>query len=385
MTELNLKTDIFFGHGTEEKAPLVLKNNGYKRVLLHYGSSSHSLPLVKKIEEGLKKEGIKTYHLPGVVPNPRISLVREGVKIVKDNNVDIVLAIGGGSVIDSAKAICYGAMVDFDVWDFYMGKEKPSSSLPLAVILTLSATGSECSDSSVLSNDEGVGYKRGVNSDLCRPKYAFLNPELTYSVSPYQTAAGSIDIMMHTLERYFHKGETLTLTDELSITLLKSVMKNAPIALKNPTNYDARAALMWAGTISHNGMMNMGNENRGDWSCHQIEHELSASFDVSHGAGLSVVWPHWARYVSAINDERFITLSRALFDSDDVNELIKRMSSFFKSLNMPLTLKELGINADDNKLKEIARNTTFDGKRTIGSYLVLKEDDIFNILRLCNE
>lgn len=385
MTELNLKTDIFFGQGAEEKISTVLKENNYKKVLLHYGSSPHSLPLVEKIEKELKKVGIKTYNLSGVVPNPRISLVREGVKIVKENNIELVLAIGGRSVIDSAKAISYGAVVDFDVWDFYSGKEKPSSSLPLAVVLTLSATGSECSDSSVLSNEDGIGYKRGVNSDLCRPKYAFLNPELTYSVSPYQTAAGSVDIMMHTLERFFHKGETLSLTDELSITLLKSVMKNAPIALKNPTNYDARASLMWAGTMSHNGIMNLGNENKGDWACHQIEHELSASWDVSHGAGLSVVWPHWARYVSAINDERFIHLGEGLFSTSDVQKTINTLSEFFKSLNMPLTLKELGINADDIKLREIARNTTFNGKRTIGSYLVLKEDDIFNILRLCNE
>ena len=292
MTEYYTPTRVLFGKEAETKLGETLKKDGYKRALLHYGGKSATKSgLLERVEEDLKKNGIDYVKVGGVVPNPRVTKVREAIEKAKEHSSEIIIALGGGSVVDSAKAIAYGLFnQDGDIWEYYLGERKVKGAFPLAVILTLSATGSEMSASSVISNDDGPGYKRGLNSEWGRPKYAFLNPELTYSVSRYQTASGSADIMMHTLERFFHSGDGLVLTDDLSVALLKTVISYTPVALSEPHDYEARANLMWAGSLSHNGLMNMGADSRGDWACHQMEHELSAKFDVAHGAGLTAIW-----------------------------------------------------------------------------------------------
>ena len=310
---------VYFGAGAADKAGSVLKAAGFRKVLLHFGSGSVKRSgLMDRVEKDLADNGLEYVELGGVVPNPRVSLVREGIELYKSSGADFILAVGGGSVLDSAKAISYGVFGGGDVWDFYCGKRKVEGAEPVGVILTLSATGSEMSDSSVITNDEtDPTYKRGVNTDFGRTRFAFLDPELTYTVSAYQTSCGATDIMMHTLERYFHQGYALDMTDKLSFALLKEVMENAPVALAKPDDYDARANLMWAGSLSHNGLMAAGNSNKGDWACHQIEHELSAEYDVAHGAGLAAVWGSWARYVLDVDPQRFVKLGEGVFGESD--------------------------------------------------------------------
>ena len=253
-------THLYFGSGAADKAGEVLKAAGATRVLLHFGTGSVKRSgLLERVEKDLTAHGIEFVELGGVVPNPRVSLVRKGIELVKEKGIDFIFAVGGGSVLDSAKAIGYGAYAGGDVWDFYCGKRKVEGTVPVGTILTLSATGSEMSDSSVITNDETeITYKRGCNTDYGRVRFALLDPELTYTVSAYQTASGSTDIMMHTLERYFHQGYALDMTDQLSFALLKEVMNSAPKAIETPDDYDARANLMWAGSISHNGLMAAG-------------------------------------------------------------------------------------------------------------------------------
>ena len=309
-----------------------------------------------------------------------MSLVRKGIELVKSEGVDFILAVGGGSVLDSAKAIGYGVYGGGDVWDFYCGNRKVEGTLPVGVILTLAATGSEMSDSSVITNDETDPiYKRGVNTDFGRVKFALLDPELTYTVSKYQTACGATDIMMHTLERYFHQGYALDFTDQMSFTLLKEVMKNAPVALEHPDDYDARANIMWCGTLSHNGLMATGNANKGDWACHQIEHELSAEHDVAHGAGLAAIWGSWARYVLSVDPERFVKLGEGVFGESDPVKAIEKFEEFFRSIGMPTDIKGLGLDFDEAACRTAALGVTFQNARKIGNFKVLDTEDIFNI------
>lgn len=386
INEYYTPTHVYFGKGAEEKVGTVLKEHGYRKVLLHYGSGSVLRSgLLEKTERLLKENGIDSIRMGGVVPNPRVDLVRKAIALGREEQVDFILAVGGGSVLDSAKAIGYGLYnTEGDIWEYYLGQRKVQGCLPIGTILTLAATGSEMSASSVISNEEGIGYKRGLNSDFGRPKFAFLNPELTYSVSAYQTASGSADIMMHTLERFFHQGYTLDLTDELSLSLLKCVIKYLPLALQNPEDYDARANLMWAGSLSHNGLLQTGNDSRGDWAPHQMEHELSAKYDVAHGAGLTAVWPSWARYVKDAGPERFEKLGSYLFGTKTADEAIDRMEAFFLSVGMPVSLKGLGIEATDEDLKALALNATFGEKRTLGNMKVLQKEDILQIYRMAN-
>ena len=374
-------TDVYFGAGAEDKVAEILARYGAHKVLLHFGSGSVKRSgLLDKVEKLLTEKGIGFVELGGVVPNPRVSLVRKGIEIVNKEGIDFILAVGGGSVLDSAKAIGYGVYGGGDVWDFYCGKRKVEGTLPVGAILTLAATGSEMSDSSVITNDETDPiYKRGVNSDFGRVKFSLLNPELTYSVSRYQTACGATDIMMHTLERYFHQGYSLDFTDQLSFTLLREVMANAPVALAHPDNYEARANIMWCGTLSHNGLMATGNPNKGDWACHQIEHELSAEFDVAHGAGLAAVWGSWARYVLEVDPSRFAKLGEGVFGESDPVKTIEKFEEFFRSINMPVDLKGLGLEFDEDACRKAALGVTFQDARTIGNFKVLNTEDIFNI------
>ena len=388
MTEYYTPTRVLFGKEAETHLGETLKKDGYKKALLHYGGNSAiKSGLLDRAEKDLIAHGIEYIKVGGVVPNPRVTLVREAIMQAKKHGSEIIIALGGGSVVDSAKAIAYGLFnTEGDIWDYYLGERKVKGAFPIAVVLTLSATGSEMSASSVISNDDGPGYKRGLNSEWGKPKYAFLNPELTYSVSSYQTASGSADIMMHTLERFFHSGNGLTLTDDLSVALLRTVMTYTPIAIASPTCYEARANLMWAGSLSHNGLMNMGSDSRGDWACHQMEHELSAKFDVAHGAGLTAIWSSWARYVFPTIKDRLALLGEKLFslegEEDEVaRKTITAMEDFFLSISMPIRIKGLGIDLSEKDIESLSYGATFGRKRTIGDSFKLGEKEIADIYR----
>lgn len=379
-------THVYFGKGAEEKAGEVLKSEGATKVLVHFGTGSvKKSGLLDRIEASLDAAGIKYVELGGVVPNPRVSLAREGIELYKKEGCDYILSVGGGSVLDSAKCIGYGVYGGGEVWDFYCGKRVPEGSAPIGCVLTLSATGSEMSDSSVITNDDGEPtYKRGCNSNYGRVRFSLLNPELTYSVSKYQTACGAADIMMHTLERFFHSGDGLDFTDSLSCALLREVIKWAPVALKNPEDYDARANLMWCGTLSHNGLMAAGNATKGDWACHQIEHELSAEYDVAHGAGLAAIWASWARYVLDTDRARFAKLGEGVFGESDPEKAIDKFEEFFKSIDMPIDIAGLGLNFDEAACRTAALGVTFQDARTIGDFKVLNTEDIFNIYMMAS-
>ena len=289
-------TKVVFGKNTEDKVAELVQEFGGKKVLIHYGGGSVIRSgLMQRVTDKLDAAGIAYVKLGGAVPNPHLSLVYEGIELCKKEGVDFLLAVGGGSAIDSAKAIGYGLMNEGDVWDFYDYKRQAKACMPLGVILTLAATGSEMSDSSVITKEEGL-VKRGYSSDFCRPRFAILNPELTMTLPDYQTACGCTDIMMHTMERYFTNGGNMELTDSMAEALLRTVKENALILAKDPNNYDARAEVMWAGSLSHNGLTGCGNDG-GDWMTHKLEHELGGLYDVAHGAGLAAIWGSWARYV----------------------------------------------------------------------------------------
>lgn len=388
-TEYFAPTHVYFGRDTESLAGKVLMEKGAKRVLLHYGSgSAEKSGLLGKIRASLSENGIWFTELGGVQPNPRLSLARKGIDICRKENIDFIFAVGGGSVIDSAKCIAYGVPYDGDVWDFYCGKVIPQDRLPLGVVLTLSATGSEMSNSSVITNDEVTpNDKFGCNTNLGRPVFALMNPELTFSVSKYQTGCGSTDIMMHTLERFFHNGPELDLTDELAASELRTVIKYTKIALEKPDDYEARSNIMWAGSISHNGLMNMGFESIGDWACHRLEHELSAIYDVAHGAGLASIWSSWARYVKQTDPSRFAKLGRLVFDIEDKDEdkaadlTIDAFEKTFESFGMPVRISGLGIDATDEVCRMLAEKASLKGAKTLGNFRILETEDMYRIFK----
>ena len=388
-TEYFAPTHVYFGKGTEELAGKVLKENNAHSVLLHYGSSSaEKSGLLDIVRKSLKESGIRFVELGGVKPNPRLSLARKGIELCRENNVDFILAVGGGSVLDSAKCIGYGVPYDGDVWDFYCGKTVPQKRIPMGAVLTLSATGSEMSNSSVITSDEVTpNDKFGCNTNLGRPVFALLNPALTCSVSRYQTGSGSTDIMMHTIERFFHDGPELDFTDEIAAALLRTVIKYTKIALENPNDYDARANLMWAGSLSHNGLTHMGFESGGDWACHRLEHELSAVYDVAHGAGLSSIWSSWARYVKSTCPARFAKLGRLVFGIEDKDEdkaadrTIDAFEKTFAEFGMPVRISGLGIDATDEVCRMLAEKASLKGKKTLGNFRILKTEDMYNIFK----
>lgn len=376
-------TKIIFGKGTENQVGSEAKPYG-TRVLLHYGGGSiKRTGLYDRVVKSLKDVGIEIFELPGVKPNPRLSMVREGIKICRENNIDLILAVGGGSSIDSAKAIALGVPYDGDVWDFFMRKAVPKAALPVGVVLTLPATGSEASISTVITNEDGW-YKRGLNSDFNRPRFAIMNPELTYTLPPFQTASGAADIMAHVMERYFTNTPHVDLTDRLCEGTLRTVIKNTPIVLNDPENYDARAELMWAGTIAHNGLLGTGRVE--DWASHRIEHELSGIYDVTHGAGLAVVFPAWMKYVYKVNINRFVQFANRVWDVEiDLEnpeatalEGIRRIEEFFKSIGLPTTLKDLGI--PDDRFEEMAEKCTILGH--VGGLKKIYKEDVLRILEL---
>ena len=380
-------TKVVFGKGTEAQVAELVREFGGTKVLIHYGGGSVVRSgLLKRVTEALDTAGIPYVTLGGAVPNPRLGLVYEGIDLCKKEGVDFLLAVGGGSAIDSAKAIGYGVTNEGDVWDFYDYKRKATACLPLGVILTIAATGSEMSDSSVITKEEGL-VKRGYSSDYCRPKFAIMNPELTMTLPDYQTACGCTDIMMHTMERYFTNGGNMEITDALAEGLLRTVMKNARILAADPQNYEARAEIMWAGSLSHNGLTGCGNDG-GDWMTHKLEHELGGLYDVAHGAGLAAIWGSWARYVCDSCVERFARFAVKVMGVAPVGtkaEIAEKgiiaLEDFFRSINMPTNLRELGVNATDEELAEMARKCAVGVGGSMGSARVLYEEDMLAIYK----
>ena len=380
-------TKVLFGKNTESKVAELIKEFGGTKVLIHYGGGSVVRSgLLKRVKDTLDSAGISYVELGGAVPNPHLSLVYEGIELCRKEGVDFLLAVGGGSAIDSAKAIGYGLANEGDVWDYYDYKRKVTGSVPLGVILTIAATGSEMSDSSVITKEEGL-VKRGYSSDFGRPKFAILNPELTMTLPDYQTACGCTDIMMHTMERYFTNGGNMEITDALAEGLLRTVKKNAIILRDDPKNYDARAEVMWAGSLSHNGLTGCGNDG-GDWMTHKLEHELGGLYDVAHGAGLAAIWGSWARYVYKNCLHRFKRFALNVMDventgSDEDIALrgIEAMEDFYRSIGMPTNLRELGVNATDEDLVLMAHKCAVGVGGEMGSAKVLNEEAMLEIFR----
>ena len=375
-------TKIIFGRNSEAKVGREVKNYS-RKILLHYGKGSIiRTGLYDRVVKSLKEEGIDFIELGGVQPNPRVSLVREGIEICRKNGINFILAIGGGSVIDSSKAIAVGVPYSGDVWDFYAGKMEPKTALPVGVVLTIPAAGSEASKSSVITNEDGW-YKRSINTEIIRPRFAIMNPEVTFTLPPYQTACGAADIMAHVMERYFTNDKGVNFTDRLCEATLKTVIYNVPIVLKKPDDYDARAQIMWASTIAHNDLLSTGRT--GDWASHGIEHELSGIYDIPHGAGLAIVFPAWMRYVYKHNIERFIQFAINVwnvepnFESPEriALEGVERLKRFFKDIGLPTSLSEANIGED--RLEEIAAKATERGE--LGEFVKLKKEDVLNILR----
>ena len=381
-------TRVVFGRGVEARTGSLLKELGAKRVLLHYGGGSAvKSGLLSRVAASLDEAGIAHTQLGGVVPNPRLSKVREGAKLAQEFGADLILAVGGGSVIDSSKAIGYAvAEPEHDVWEIYDRQRTPKACLPVACVLTIAAAGSEMSNSSVITNED-TGEKRGYRNDLCRVKLALMDPELTTTLPPYQTAAGCTDILMHTLERYFTQGGNMELTDQIAEGLMRTVMKNALILRDDPANYDARAEVMWASSLSHNDLTGLG-ANGMDFVSHGMEHELGGMFDVTHGAGLSAVWPSWARYVYRDCLPRFVKFARTVMDvegtSDEDTALkgIAALEDFFRSIHMPVTLKELGVEPTEEQILAMAASCARGAGGKKGTAKLLYEADMAEIYRM---
>ena len=380
-------TKVIFGKDSHLQIGDILKKENCHKVLIHYGGKSAvASGLIDEVSGCLTDAGIDFVTLGGVVPNPRLSKVREGIELCKKENVDFILAVGGGSVIDSAKAIGYGVANPWtDVWNFYLKTEVPTACLPIGVIPTIAASGSEMSNSSVITNEDGWLKRGAAKCDLCRPKFALMNPKLTYSLPQYQTESGCVDILMHTMERYFVNIETMEITDSISESLMQTVIYNARILMREPDNYTARAEIMWAGSLSHNGLTGC-ETGGGDWACHQLEHELGGLYDVTHGAGLAAIWGSWARYVYDVNPERFAQFATNVFDIPcglDFEKTalagIEAMEDFFRSIKMPVSLHELGLDLDDQQIHELAFKCSYEDTRTIGVFKQLNMKDMEKI------
>ena len=382
-------TKILFGAGREREVGKQVAAFGGHRVMIVYGKKGGHIEtsgLLERVHKSLRDAGLSYVDLNGVVPNPRLSLVKEGIRIGRAED------IGGGSVIDTAKGIGYGIANDFDMEDLLYGRVKTDKNLPIGVVLTIAAAGSEMSSSMVLTIEDGM-MKRSYGHDCSRPKFAIMNPELTYSLPTYQTASGATDIMMHTMERYFTPTDTDTsLTDRIAEGLLVSVRDAAQTAVKEPENYDARATLMWAGSLSHNGLTGAGRVS--DFATHKIEHELGGMFDVAHGAGLAAIWGSWARYVYKTNPGRFAQFGEKVFgvnisptsDSDltDTAALaaINAWENWCHSIGIPTSLTELGIQPTDEQIEEMAEKCVFGRNGHIGFFQPLNKEDIAAILKM---
>lgn len=384
-------TQVVFGKSAEEQLAALVKRYGGTRVLVHYGGgSARRSGLLDKVFGLLSDAGIGYVELGGVVPNPLLSLVKDGIALCRKEKIDFILAVGGGSVIDSAKAIAYGVPYDGDPWDFWDGKAVPQSSLPVGTILTIPAAGSEMSDSCVVTRDEDQN-KRGFNNDLCRCKFAIMNPERTYTLPPYQTAAGATDIMMHTMERYFSRYDGMTLTDSIAESLLRTVKDSIFEVLKNPTDYRHRAQIMWAGSLSHNNLTECGLEK--DFATHRLEHELSALFGVTHGAGLAAMWGSWARFVMPKHVSRFVQYAvNVMGVTNDLTDPegtalrgIEATERFFHAIGMPTSIPELlGREVTDDEIALMVRKCSRGGTITLGSIEKIGTKEMETIYRMAS-
>lgn len=376
-------TYFAFGKDREKEAGELVKRFGGSRVLLHYGGqSAQKSGLLDRVRESLTKENISFVELGGVKPNPRSGLVYEGIELCKKENVDFILAVGGGSSIDSAKAIALGAVYEGDFWDFYEGSAKAAAALPVGTILTIAAAGSEGSPDSVITKEEGM-LKRGAGTDLIRPKFSILNPALTQTLPAYQTACGATDIIAHVFERYFSNTEEVEVTDRLCEAVVLTMLKEVPRVIENPDNYDARANIMWAGMVAHNNIVGVGREQ--DWNSHGIEHELSALYDCAHGAGLAVIMPAWMEYVAEHHDcMRMAQMATRIFGCQmnfadpkaTALEGIKAFRRFLSSIGMPINFEQLGAKEEDIPAL-VEKFGIGDGKT--GGYVALDKNAITEI------
>ncbi len=384
-------TEVVFGKNAESKIASRIQKYGGTKVLLHYGGqSAERSGLLPAIRQQLTAAGIAFLELGGVVPNPRLSLVREGIALCRAEGIDFILAVGGGSVIDSSKAIAFGTPYEEDVWGLFDGKGRVTSCLPLGCVLTIPAAGSEMSDGCVITNEEGW-LKRGYSTNLARCRFAIMNPERTYTLPAFQTACGVTDIMMHTFERYFSLEDDMTVTDGIAESILRTVMQAAPIVLKDPTNYRWRAQIMWAGSLAHNDLTGCGTV--GDWATHHLEHELSAMFDVAHGAGLAAMWGSWARYVMPVRVSRFVQFAVNVmgvandFTDPEGTALrgIERMEDFYRSIGMPTSIPELiGRPATEEEILTLADKCCRQDTHTEGNFKVLHRKEMEDVYRLAN-
>ncbi len=378
-------TKIIFGRGTELRVGTETAAHA-RRILLHFGGgSSRSSGLHDRVVASLRTAGVEWVELGGVKPNPRLSLVHEGVRLCKDKGLGLVLAVGGGSVIDSAKAIAMGAVIDHDVWDFYLGKGEPTAALPVGTVLTIPAAGSEASTATVITNEEGL-LKRAVNSELLYPRFSILNPELAFTLPRFQVACGAADIMAHLMERYFTTVEHVEFTDRLLEATMKTIALIAPRVLENPRDYDAWAQFMWAGTIAHNNLLNTGRV--GDWASHDIEHEISAIYDVAHGAGLAVVFPAWMKHTMLTDPARFAQWAVRVWNVDmdywdpgsTARAGIQRLEEFFHAIGLGTRLTDLKVGTD--RLGEMARKCTDGDQHTVGNFVKLDSMAVRRIYEL---
>ena len=378
-------TEFVFGRGRETESGEYVKKYGGSRVLIHYGSGSAVRSgLLDRVKKSLSDSGIYFTELGGVKPNPRDTLVYQGIELCKKEGVELILAVGGGSVIDSSKAIAAGVCYDGDFWDFYCGKAAIEKALPVGTVLTIAAAGSEGSSSSVITKEDGM-VKRGTGSDLIRPRFSILDPRLTCTLPAYQTACGATDIMAHVFERYFTNTPEVEITDRLCEAVLLTMVKEVPRVIKEPDNYQARANIMWAGTVAHNDIVGVGRSQ--DWNSHGIEHELSGLYDCAHGAGLAVVMPAWMEFVHGHNVLRFAQMATRVFgcqmdfENPEATALagIKAFRTFLHGIGMPINFDELGAKQED--IPALVEKFGLGDGRT-GGFVHLSSDDVAQIYNI---
>jgi hypothetical protein len=379
-------TKFVFGKNTETQVGTLLKESNAKKVLVHYGTGSIKRSgLFDRVIKAINEVGIDYLELGGVVPNPRDTLVYKGIELCKKEQVDFILAVGGGSVIDSAKAISAGALYDGDFWDFFDRLEQVKETLKVGVVLTIHAAGSEGSTSSIITKTSPL-RKKGLNTELFRPVFAIINPELTFTLPTYQTAAGIVDMMSHIFERYFTKSKNVILVDRLSEATMVTIIEAAKVIIKNPTDYEARATICWASTIAHNGSLGVGRGS--DWATHRLEHELSAMYDITHGAGLAVMIPAYMRYTVKSDIQRYRRFAiKVMKVKDNKRKPLKvamlgidRLEAFFKSLNMPTSFKEINMSIDD--IPKLVENLYVNVGERVGNYQTLTMEDAKKIYEL---
>ena len=382
-------TKVVFGKGAEDGLGTLVKECGAKKVLIHYGSQSAIRSgLIDKVKASLSAEGIAYTELGGVVPNPHLGKVYEGIALCRKENVDFILAVGGGSTIDSSKAIALGlANPNDDVWDYYLAKKTTDKAFPVGCVLTIAAAGSEMSNGSVIT-DEKNGLKRDFGGDFMRCRFAVMNPELTMTLPDYQTACGVTDILMHTMERFFNQCDNMELVDRMSITLMQDVMKYAKILVNDPKDYKARAEIMWAGSLAHNGLLGCGTLG-GDWATHMMEHEMGGMFDVAHGAGLAAIWGSWARYVHHAAPHRFVKfatdvmgISTLSTDEETIEAGIQAMEDFYRDIHMPTNMKELGIKPSDEQIEAMAASCAVKTGNANGQVIPLTKENMVKIYKM---